>query len=175
MLLKGYKKEIFRPECNPSFTSLHCFAHLDEDIREVIPYLNTVLGGSACTEDPPSVMFQIHGRLIAVHPRKIAINALRDELEADKVLDWLREMINDAWDRRNEITPSYGVTPKPQIIKVLRLLPKSNCGECGQPTCTVFSSLVVQGAKGSGDCPKISIENRARLDEYLAQFPSVDF
>jgi hypothetical protein len=46
MLLKGYGKEIFRPECNPQFQSLHCIAHLDQDITEVLPYLNTTLGGN---------------------------------------------------------------------------------------------------------------------------------
>ncbi len=45
MLLKSYKKKIFRPECNPSFQSLHCVAHLDQDISEALPYLNAVLGG----------------------------------------------------------------------------------------------------------------------------------
>ena len=44
MLLKGYTKEIFRPECNPSFQSLHCIAHLDQDVSEALPYLNAVLG-----------------------------------------------------------------------------------------------------------------------------------
>jgi arsenate reductase len=34
VLLKSYRKEIFRPECNPSFQSLHCIAHLDEDITD---------------------------------------------------------------------------------------------------------------------------------------------
>ncbi len=29
MLLKEYRKEIFRPECNPNFKSLHCIARLD--------------------------------------------------------------------------------------------------------------------------------------------------
>jgi len=40
MLLNRYSKEIFRPECNPAFESVHCIAHLDQDISEVLPYLN---------------------------------------------------------------------------------------------------------------------------------------
>jgi ArsR family metal-binding transcriptional regulator len=97
MLLTGYRKEIFRAKCNPSFQSIHCFAHLNEDIREVVPYLNTIFGGSGYTDDPPSVTFQLHGRLISVHPIKIAINALRDEEEADIVLEWLKIQINETW------------------------------------------------------------------------------
>jgi len=109
MLLKNYRREIFRPECNPQFQSLHCFAHLDEDIREVLPYLNTVLGGSGYTQEPPSLILQVHGRLIALHSRKIAINALKNADEADKILEWLQREINEAWEKRNEILPSLRV------------------------------------------------------------------
>ena len=45
MLLKGYAKEIFRPECNPIFRSLHCIARFDQDISAALPFLNAVLGG----------------------------------------------------------------------------------------------------------------------------------
>ncbi len=45
MLLRSYQKEIIRPECRPEAESVHCIAHLDQDIGEVIPYLNAVLGG----------------------------------------------------------------------------------------------------------------------------------
>ena len=57
MLLKGYRKKIFWTECNPSFQSLHCIAHLDEDIREVLPYLNTVLGGDENYHAPRPLPF----------------------------------------------------------------------------------------------------------------------
>jgi ArsR family metal-binding transcriptional regulator len=170
MLLTGYRKEIFRPICNPNFQSVHCFAHLDDDIQEVLPYLNSVLGGSDYTDDPPSVLFQIHGRLIAVYPRKIAINAQKDEAEADKILEWLRTQINDTWEKRHDIEPSYGVAPKPQAIEVLKLLPRTNCRDCGQPTCMVFSFLVIQGAKGPEDCPLLDDQHKRQLGEYLSQF-----
>jgi len=175
MLLKNYTKEIFRPECNPQFRSLHCFAHLDEDISEVLPYLNTVLGGSGFTEDPPSLMLQIHGRLIALHPKKIAINALKDEEEIDKILQWLQREINETWEKRDEIEPRYTIPPKPQPMEVLKLLPRTNCGECGQPTCIVFASLVIQGVKDADDCPQLSGEVRSKLNRYLSNFSFIDF
>lgn len=66
MLLTGYTKEVFRPECNPSFESVHCIARLNEDVGPVLPYLNAVLGGTQYFSDPPEVMFHHHGRLIKV-------------------------------------------------------------------------------------------------------------
>jgi ArsR family metal-binding transcriptional regulator len=107
MFLKEYRKEIFRPECNPNFQSVHCIAYLETDISEVLPYLNTVLGGSTYTQDPPSVTFKVHGKLITVHSQKIAINALQDEEEADKILQWLKQEINEVWEKRDQIQPNY--------------------------------------------------------------------
>lgn len=170
MLLKSYTKEIFRPECNPSFQSLHCIAHLDQDVREALPYLNSVLGGFEYMKDPPAVTFRVHGKIITVHPREIAVNALRDEEEADKILEWLRREINEAWDKRAEIEPRYEGAPKPKILEILKLLPKTNCRQCGETTCMVFSTKVAEGVKGPEDCPPLEEEKGAKLREYMSQF-----
>jgi ArsR family metal-binding transcriptional regulator len=129
MLLNSYSKEIFRPECNPGFESVHCIAHLNQDISEVLPYLNAVLGGFDYLKDPPAVIFRSQGKLITVHGDKIAINALTDEAEADKILEWLKREINDAWKNRENIEPSYEGAPKPKLIEILKLLPMINGSE----------------------------------------------
>jgi ArsR family metal-binding transcriptional regulator len=170
MLLKTYSKEIFRPECNPSFQSLHCIAHLDQDIAEALPYLNAVLGGFEYLREPPAVTFRIQGKILSVHPREIAVNALKDEEEADKILEWLKREINEAWENRARITPSYTGAPRPQVLEILKRLPKTNCRECGQPTCMVFASLVAQGVKAADDCTPLDEEKRKNLLEYMKPF-----
>jgi ArsR family metal-binding transcriptional regulator len=170
MLLTSYRIEIFRPKCNPNFRSLHCFAYLDQDISRALPYLNTRLGAFEYVNDPSALTLRAHGKLITLHSNRIAINALWDESEAVKILEWLKREINETWEKRLEITPSHGRAPRPKVLDVLRILPKTNCKECGQPTCTVFSSLVVQGAKGVDDCPALDTAGRARLRRYLGQF-----
>jgi ArsR family metal-binding transcriptional regulator len=170
MLLRTYTKEIFRPECNPSFQSLHCIAHLDEDIREALPYLNSVLGGFEYFKDPPAVTFKLQGKIITVHPREIAVNALRDEEEAEKILAWLKREINEAWERRTEIKPSYEGAPKPKILEILKLLPKTNCRQCGSPTCMVFATKVAGGVKGPKDCPPLAEDQGRKLENYIRPF-----
>ncbi len=170
MILSGYRIKIFRPDCNPNFQSVHCLARLDNDIREVLPYLNTVLGGSTYTQDPPSVTFKIHGKLITVHSQQIAINALRDEEEADKILQWLMQEINEAWEKRGQIQPSFQGISKPRVLEILKLLPRNNCRQCGQATCLVFSLLVADGAKEPEECPGLNDADKAKLKEYLEPF-----
>ncbi len=171
MMLSGFtSKEIFRPECNPSFQSVHCVAHLKEDVREALPYLNAVLGGTQFFMDPPQVMFHHQGKIIKVAAKEIAVNALRDAEEADPILEWLKNEINDAWEKRDSITPSYTGKTKPRLIEVLKLLPKTNCKKCGLPTCMVFAAQVVEGGRGARQCPELKDDAGQKLNAYLAGF-----
>jgi len=169
-LLSGWTKEINRVECRPESQTVHCIARLQEDIGEAIPYLNAVLGGYTYCRNPPSVTFRSQGKLISVHADHIAINANRDAEEAEKILQWLQQEINDAWERREEITPSYEAAPRPQPFAILKFLPKTNCGKCGQPTCLVFASLAMEGGKGADDCPELAPDRKEELAAYLGQF-----
>lgn len=170
MILESYILEIFNSECNPGATTVQCFAHLDQDVSEVLPYLNAVLGGFSYTKDPPSVTFKAQGKLITVHSRKIAVNALKDEEQARKIVEWLKREINQAWDHRDNIEPRYEGVPRPRVIEILKCLPKTNCGECGEPTCMVFATRVVEGAKSADDCLALETAQKEKLERYLKPF-----
>lgn len=170
MLLKDYSLEIFKSKCQAGAKGVHCFAHLQQDVSEALPYLNAVLGGFEYLQNPPAVTFRAQGKLITVHGDKIAVNALQDETEARKIVEWMKNEINDAWDKKNQIEPCTTGMPKPGIIDILKLLPKTNCRECGEPTCMVFATKVAEGAKGAEDCPKIQDENSKKLNEYMSRF-----
>lgn len=170
MLLKDYRLEIFKSKCQADARGVHCFAHLEQDVSEALPYLNSVLGGFEYLLDPPAVTFRAQGKLITVHADKIAVNALKDETEARKIVEWMKNEINDAWDRKDQIKPSTSGMPKPGIIDILRLLPKTNCRECGEPTCMVFATKVAEGAKGPEDCPPLQKDESRQLVDYMRQF-----
>lgn len=170
MLLKEYRLEIFKSKCQPDAKGVHCFAHLQEDVSEALPYLNSVLCGFEYLQDPPAVTFRAHGKLITVHGDKIAVNALKDEMEARKIVEWIKNEINSAWANRETIVPSTRGMPKPGIVEILKLLPKTNCRDCGLPTCLVFATQVAEGAKGPEDCPGISPDQREKLADYMKPF-----
>ena len=158
MLLTGFSLEIFKSKCDSNAQGVHCFVHLEDDISEVLPYLNTKLGGFVYTQDPPSLTLKNYGKLLTLHPYKIAINALKDKDEAEKIASWLHREINDTWERRHEIEPSTASAKQPALIEVLKLLPKTNCRECHELTCMVFASRVVEGVKDAiiAECRPVS-------------------
>ena len=149
---------------------MNCFAHLDQDVSAVLPYLNAVLNGFEYVPDPPAVTFKAHGKLITVHSSKIAVNALQDKKEAHKIVDWLQREINETWDNRENITPRLTGADRPQIIDILKALPRTNCGECGAPTCMVFAVRMAEGAAGVDDCPPLGSDDKQNLRQYMDGF-----
>jgi ArsR family metal-binding transcriptional regulator len=87
MLLNSYTKEFVRLACGSAAQPADLIAHLNQDISEVIPYLNAVLGGFQYTKDPRSVSFKHHGKLVVIHPRKICVNAPSDESEGETIIE----------------------------------------------------------------------------------------
>ncbi len=54
------------------------------------------------------------------------------------------------------------------VMDILRVLNKSNCRECGVPTCMAFAAMVTQGQKELSACPYIDEETAARLGGAVA-------
>ncbi|MGV8123319.1 MAG: acetyl-CoA decarbonylase/synthase complex subunit gamma [Candidatus Xenobiia bacterium LiM19] len=50
-------------------------------------------------------------------------------------------------------------------LQIYKLLPQSNCGECGSPTCIAFAMKIAGKKASPEDCPRISEEARETLSE----------
>ena len=53
-------------------------------------------------------------------------------------------------------------------LDIFKLTPKTNCKECGSPTCMAFAMKVAQGAVELSKCPHMSEEALATLSEATA-------
>jgi acetyl-CoA decarbonylase/synthase, CODH/ACS complex subunit gamma len=53
-------------------------------------------------------------------------------------------------------------------IQIFKLLPKTNCGECGSPTCLAFAMALAAGKAELEKCPTISDEAKEQLSEASA-------
>lgn len=169
MLLTSYQIQIVRPECSPTSKLLACFVDLDQDIGEALPFLNAELGGASFTTEPLTMLLKRDGRLITLHPRKIAITHLEEAVDADTVMEWLQGTINDVWSRRDSIKPLHRTPDPVQPMSILKLLPRTNCGECGSPTCLAFAVELAGGREVVQGCPALAEESRRALASYLEQ------
>jgi acetyl-CoA decarbonylase/synthase complex subunit gamma len=53
-------------------------------------------------------------------------------------------------------------------IEIFKLLPKTNCGKCGVPTCLAFAMNLAAGKAELAACPSITAEAQAKLEEASA-------
>jgi acetyl-CoA decarbonylase/synthase complex subunit gamma len=53
-------------------------------------------------------------------------------------------------------------------IEIFKLLPKTNCGDCGVPTCLAFAMNLAAGKADLSACPHVSEEAKEKLSEASA-------
>ncbi|MFH1736815.1 MAG: (Fe-S)-binding protein, partial [Actinomycetota bacterium] len=53
-------------------------------------------------------------------------------------------------------------------IDIFKLLPKTNCGDCGVPTCLAFAMKIAAGQAELAGCPHLSEEAAKALSEASA-------
>lgn len=53
-------------------------------------------------------------------------------------------------------------------IEIFKLLPKTNCGKCGVPTCLAFAMQLAAGKAELSACPTVSEETKVKLAEASA-------
>ena len=53
-------------------------------------------------------------------------------------------------------------------LQIFKLLPKTNCKECGKPTCLAFAMALASKKASLDECPHVSDEGRAALEGAAA-------
>jgi ArsR family metal-binding transcriptional regulator len=171
VLLKDYRLELVLPECNSSSLTVNAVAELDEDIGEVLPYLNASLRGCRFYPEGNFLRFLQGGRVITLYPRKITVTGLRDREEAARILNEVKELVNQTYANRQNITPSYKKGDEVKPLQVYNLLPRTNCKKCGEPSCFAFAARLVKQEAELAACTPLAEpawqENRQILAALL--------
>ncbi|MGM0366565.1 MAG: (Fe-S)-binding protein [Actinomycetota bacterium] len=170
MLVKNFKiKEILPCLADPE--KIRVVAEISDDAREVLPYINAVNKKAIYIKGANTITFGKEGKLITIHPKKIAITKLKDEKEAKEVLEEVVAMINDVDQRKSKIEPDFKRREKPGPLELLKLLPRTNCRSCGQPSCMAFVAKLLNEEVSILRCKKLFEpgyeKNRGKILELL--------
>jgi len=166
MLLHEYKiTKVGRSFCNPEWVAVT--AELSDDISEVLPYLNSVVKNAVYTPEAPNLNFKMDTGFISLIPREISVGQVACEEDGMKVLDYVKKLINDTWEKRASITPIYERKGEIKAKDILGFLPKTDCRDCGLPTCFAFAVALLKGQKRLQDCSASSKLEFAQDKEAL--------
>ncbi|MGB9640377.1 MAG: (Fe-S)-binding protein [Anaerolineales bacterium] len=177
MLIEKYDLEVFTPPCEPGAERFSAVARLTVDISEVLPYLNAVLRGAVYLPEAQALTWKKGGHNIAFHAYQVATSNVEDREGAEKELKGLIDLINRTWERRAEITPDYHTRQRPTPMAIYKLLPNTNCKQCGEPTCFSFALKLAASQRKLSDCPILEeaqyAQNRAALEEIIIDAPAI--
>jgi len=162
-------------DCLADPEKIRVVAELSDNIKDVMPYLATLLPRAGYNDEAAILSLVREGRLITVYPHMITLAKALDEDDAREVLEWLRTLINEAHARRGELKPCVGRRHVPRILDIYRLLPGGNCRRCGEATCMAFAARLVVGEARLQACQRLTEEgfarNRTLLAEWLGEEP----
>jgi len=166
MLLRDYKiTKVRRSLCHPEWIAVR--AEISDDISEVFPYLNAILKNAVYTSGVPSLNFKMETGFTSLMPLEINVGQVLYKEDAIKILDYLRELVNDTWERRESIIPLYERKGEIKAKDIVDFLPRTNCRDCGLPTCFAFAMAMLKGQKRLKDCSALSKPEFAEDREVL--------
>ncbi len=157
-LINEYRLEMVTPGCFPGASIWRAEVTFEADISQVLPYLNAELGDTSYNHDAQTLLWNSdNGRRYAFRPHEIDIAPAEDRESAVKLCVDVIESVNNIWARRYEIEPDFkGKATPPNVLEVRKLLPGTNCKECGYPTCMAFAAALSQSKANLSACPYLA-------------------
>ena len=177
MLIEKYDLEVFTPPCEPGAERYAARARLITDISDVLPYLNATLRGAVYLPEAHALTWKKGGHNIAFHTYEIATSNVEDRDGAEKEIKGIIDLVNRTWERRAEITPDASTRQRPTPMAIYKLLPNTNCKQCGEPTCYSFALKLTASQRKLADCPPLFelqyAEKRGALEEIIIEAPAI--
>ncbi len=173
MLIKSYDLEISIATHSTEHFEYEAIAHLDVDIRDVLPYLNATLSRALYIPARPSLSWRYKTHNIGFWPDRIAVDDLESREQAREMIEYLVNLVNQTWERRDEIEPDDSTHPRRQPLEFYRLLPRTNCKQCGEETCFNFALKLTTDQIELDRCVPLHedpalAEQKAQIEELLA-------
>ena len=140
------------------------------NVEDLLPYLNSVMEGAIYNREGETLTFRKEEKLVTIYAQEIKGTGFENAASIEEFLEWLKELINDTYRRKQEIQPDYQERKRPDILTIYKLLPQENCKLCGETTCLAFASKLAVKKAAIEDCKPLCFhhqENKKKLLKLL--------
>jgi len=158
--------------CLLELRKLQITAQANKPLKEIIPILYLAIPHSQYAKAFGSVTFLLEGKLVTVYSSgKINLGCVLREEIALRLLEKLEAVLEKAYEyyeRQGSPDPKLlEVKQKLSPIEVYKLLPKTNCKECGEQGCFPFAVKLANGEKTLQGCTQIQQPKYSAEKEML--------
>ncbi len=142
--------------CYPAKGCYKGIVKSDVDLTPLFPYLRAV--AKTLHFDPEEKIifkYQHNGKdyKVSLSKNEVSFAIVSDKDEAHEVWKSLKNYLEKVWHKRSEIQPSFKPIQRPNPLEIYKLLPKTNCKECGFLSCLAFASALTTADAEPEQCP----------------------
>lgn len=134
----------------------HCLgAHfkIDNDIGMLFPYINATIKDCKFVDKPAHIQFVLDDIQCTLYPKEVIAAPFMDQDQAAKFVNRLIDFLNDIYLKKDSLTPDYKTFRPISVIDIYKLLPQTNCKECGFSTCLAFAVALSKKQTTPDQCP----------------------
>lgn len=143
---------LFIEPCGAESGYIKIKVKFSSDISSIMPYLNAVIHFRSYNTNVPSFIFKKDNRLISIYSTHMTISKIINETDAYSIMDFVKDLINETYDDRNNIEPNYEMKKMALPFEIYSYLPQKNCKKCNETTCIAFASKLLNETKILSDC-----------------------
>jgi ArsR family metal-binding transcriptional regulator len=155
-LINDYRYELCEDHHHPGSGRYGVRISVVDDISASFPYLNAVLDDTLYDQENSILIGAYERNRYAFRPHEIQVGMVTEPAEAPPIVAKAVELVNRVWQERQDITPSYRERKLPTVYEIYKLLPGTNCKECGYPTCLACAADIRNGVISLEKCTLLS-------------------
>lgn len=128
----------------------------DQDLAFLFPFINGAVDDALWYERPDHVRFLFAGRRCVLYSGLAVAGFFDSRASALAFIGHLMDFLNGLDMGKKEIRPNYNRIRHVLVLDILKLLPGTNCRECGFPTCMALAAAVARGRATADKCPELT-------------------
>jgi ArsR family metal-binding transcriptional regulator len=141
--------------CVADEARIRLVAHISGDLGPVMPYLNATMPAGLYCPDGPTFTFMEGPRMVSLYSHRITVAKADEIVDAWRVLERVRVLASEVWQRRETISPCHATRHRPPALEVYRRLPGTNCRVCGEKTCMAFALRLWKAEVSPAQCEPV--------------------
>lgn len=131
---------------------------LDEEILHLFPYILAVKKDAVHFVNPECLQFKHDNYYTAIYPPDCVVaRFFESKRDANIFINSLIVFFKDLKKKKERIKPQFKRYQRLQVLEILRLLPGTNCRQCGFQSCTAFAAAVSHRKISLDTCTQLPV------------------
>jgi DNA-binding CsgD family transcriptional regulator/ArsR family metal-binding transcriptional regulator len=153
MFVKGYSELSLSKAGILAGGMLGAHFRLDTNVSQLFPYINAAFKDANFFEKPEYIQFAIEDVHCTLYPNDVIAAPFLDRDQALKFVKYLIDFLNDLYVKKESLKPNFKRVSPVSVFDIFKLLPQTNCKECGYTTCMAFAAAISKSETIPDKCP----------------------